>query len=80
MVNLTNSNLLLGGMWALLDSIVIIWGGFKFFTGLNKRLDKIEYILLNDGKSGLVNKVDTLIENQQEIKMDVEIMKAKAGC
>ena len=42
-----------------------------------KRLDRIEYALYNDGKTGLINKVDALIENQQVIKTDVEVMKAK---
>ena len=42
-----------------------------------KRLDKIDYALYNDGKTGLINKVDCLIERQQEIKIDVEVLKAK---
>lgn len=42
-----------------------------------KRLDRIEYALYNDGKTGLINKVDDLLENQQAIKVDVEVMKAK---
>jgi hypothetical protein len=42
-----------------------------------KRLDKIDYALYNDGRTGLINKVDCLIENQQIIKIDVEVMKAK---
>ena len=42
-----------------------------------KRLDKIDYVLLNDGKTGLVNKVDQLIENQQVIRIDVEVLKAR---
>lgn len=42
-----------------------------------KRLDRIEYALYNDGQTGLINKVDQLIENQQIIKVDVEVMKAK---
>lgn len=40
------------------------------------RLDRIEYALYNDGKTGLINKVDSLIENQQAIKTDIEVMKA----
>lgn len=40
-------------------------------------LTKIMYALYNDGHTGLINKVDTLIENQQQIKIDVEVMKAK---
>ena len=42
-----------------------------------KRLDKIDYALYNDGKTGLINKVDQLIDNQQVIKIDVEVLKAR---
>ena len=42
-----------------------------------KRLDKIDYALYNDGKTGLVNKVDNLLDNQQSIKIDVEVLKAR---
>jgi len=41
-------------------------------------LSKIMYALYNDGKTGLINKVDHLIEHQQQIKIDVEVMKSKA--
>lgn len=41
-----------------------------------KRLDRIEYALYNDGKTGLINKVDALMENQQLIRTDLEVMKA----
>lgn len=40
-----------------------------------KRLDKIDYALYNDGQTGLINKVDCLIERQQDIKIDVEVLK-----
>lgn len=43
-----------------------------------KRLDKIEYALYNDGKTGLINKVEELLENQQCIRVDVEVLKSKA--
>lgn len=42
-----------------------------------KRLDRIEYALYNDGKTGLINKVDDLLDNQQAIRVDVEVMKAR---
>jgi len=45
---------------------------------LKDQLTKINYALYNDGKTGLINKVDQLIENQQQIKIDVEVMKARA--
>ena len=46
---------------------------------LAARLERIEYALFNDGQTGLVNKVDRLIENQQEIKEDVLVLKVKSG-
>jgi len=45
---------------------------------LSRRLDRIEYALYNDGQTGLINKVDHLVQNQQIIKTEVEIIKAKA--
>ena len=45
---------------------------------LKDQLSRITYALYNDGQTGLINKVDQLIENQQAIKIDVEIMKAKS--
>jgi hypothetical protein len=45
---------------------------------LKDQLAKINYALYNDGQTGLINKVDQLIENQQAIKLDVEIMKVKS--
>ena len=50
----------------------------KHTEELKDKLNRIEYALYNDGKTGLINKVDELIENQQVIKIDVEVMKAKA--
>jgi hypothetical protein len=77
-MNLTDGNLIFGIIWAALETFVIIGGGIKFFNKMTRRLDKIEYILLNDGKTGLVNKVDSLVENQQYIKTEIEVIKAKA--
>ena len=44
---------------------------------MDKRLDRIEYAIFNEGKTGLVNKVDLLIENQQQIKEEVLILKVQ---
>ena len=46
---------------------------------LKEKLNRIEYALYNDGQTGLVNKVDMLIDRQQEIKVDVEVLKAKVA-
>lgn len=44
---------------------------------LKDQLSKIMYALYNDGKTGLINKVEELLENQQSIKVDVAVMKAR---
>jgi hypothetical protein len=44
---------------------------------LKEKLTRIEYALYNDGKTGLINKVEELLENQHQIKIDVEVMKVK---
>jgi hypothetical protein len=49
----------------------------KYTEELKEKLNRIEYALYNDGKTGLINKVEELLENQQCIRIDVEVMKAK---
>ena len=49
----------------------------KHTEELKDELTKINYALYNNGKTGLINKVEELLENQQQIKIDVEVMKAK---
>jgi hypothetical protein len=51
----------------------------KYTEELKDKLNRIEYALYNDGHTGLINKVDQLIENQQYIKIDVEVMKSKVA-
>jgi len=45
---------------------------------IEDKLARIEYALYNDGQTGLINKVEELLVNQQAIRLDVEIMKVKA--
>jgi hypothetical protein len=49
----------------------------KHTDELKDKLARIEYALYNDGKTGLINKVEELLENQHSIKVDVEVMKAR---
>ena len=49
----------------------------KYTEELKEQLNRINYALYNDGQTGLINKVDKLIENQQCIRVDVEVMKAR---
>jgi len=77
----SNANSISNTIWATLESIVIIGKPIFFILKgqrkLDKRLDRIEYALFNDGKTGLINKVDSLIENQNYIKTDVAVLKAQ---
>ena len=76
-----NANSISNTIWATLESIVIIGTPIFFILKgqrkLDKRLDRIEYALFNDGKTGLINKVDSLIESQNYIKTDVAVLKAQ---
>ena len=47
------------------------------FEEISKGLSRINYALFNDGKTGLVNKVDSIIERQQDISEDVAVLKAR---
>jgi cyclopropane fatty-acyl-phospholipid synthase-like methyltransferase len=64
---------LLAGMGMIAKHTIV-----KHTEELKDKLNRIEYALYNDGHTGLINKVDQLIENQNIIKIDVEVMKAKA--
>ena len=64
---------LLAGMAMIAKHTIV-----KHTEELKDKLNRIEYALYNDGKTGLINKVEELLENQQIIKIDVEVMKAKA--
>ena len=44
---------------------------------IDRRNLRIEYALYNEGRTGLINKVEELLKNQQAIKVDVEVLKAK---
>ena len=50
----------------------------EYTEELKDKLNRIEYALYNDGKTGLINKVEELLENQQHIRIDVEVLKARA--
>jgi hypothetical protein len=71
-LNLFNGNLFFTAFWAILDSIVIIGGGIKFFSSMNKRLDRIEYQLYNNGGESMKDAID-------RIETELIILKTKLG-
>lgn len=74
---LQEGNLLVTSVLAIFEIVVILSLVFRFLNKFIKRLDRIEYALYNDGKTGLINKVDELLDNQQSILVDVEVLKSK---
>lgn len=77
MINLTNGNLLFGAVWAILDSLVIIIGGFKFFAKMNKRLDRIEYQLYENGGGSMKDQINNVCNDINELKINQAIIKTK---
>ena len=71
-MGLTNGNLLFGAIWAIADTVVIIGGGIKFFSSMNKRLDRIEYQLYNNGGESMKDAID-------RIEVELLILKTKLG-
>jgi hypothetical protein len=85
-----NANIVASTIWAIVETIAIIAAGLfavnKMLKRIERRFDvqdaqliKINYALFNEGKTGLINKVDSLVDKQQEIKTDVAIIKSKQG-
>ena len=77
MINLTNGNLLFGAIWAILDSLVIIIGGFRFFARMNKRLDRIEYQLYENGGGSMKDQINCIKEDVTDLKVNQAIIKTK---
>ena len=67
----------LGVHRAIEDHMAEIRKELEPINEMDKRLGRIEYALYNDGKTGLINKVDLLVENQQGIKDDVLVLKVQ---
>jgi hypothetical protein len=76
-VNLNSSSALFSTLWAIAETLVIVGGGFKAYMAINRKIDRINYALFNDGVHGVVQQVADLHDNQQIIKTDIEVMKAK---
>ena len=70
-------------IWASLESIGIILTPFIWLINRDiktqKKLDRIEYAIFNDGKTGLKNKVDEISEDLPAIKTDIAIIKFSLG-
>lgn len=61
----------------ILNIVTILSVGAQFFNKITKRLDRIEYALYNDGKTGLVQEQQAQTKTINAMKIDLEVMKAK---
>jgi hypothetical protein len=67
-----SGNLLFGAIWAFCETFVIIGGAIGAVYKLNKRLDRIEYQLYNNGGESMKDAVD-------RIETELQILQIKLG-
>lgn len=46
-------------------------------TVQDNKLQKIDYALFNEGKTGLVNKVDQILDNQASMNTSIAVLESK---
>lgn len=73
------TNMVVSTLVGIANLIVVFGGGFKVYVNIVRKLDRVEYALYNDGKTGLINKVDAALVEISEIKTDVAVIKVKTN-
>lgn len=74
---INNGSLLFSGVWAFCETIVIFTAAYKFFSKMNKRLDRIEYQLYENGGGSLKDQINCIREDVTELKINQAVIKAK---
>ena len=64
---------------SLLEILVIVAGGFRVIYKLNKRLDRIEYQLYENGGSSMKDQMNRQDDTLNLLALDLAILKAKLG-
>ena len=64
---------------SLLEILVIVAGGFRIIYKLNKRLDRIEYQLYENGGGSMKDQMNRQDETLQGLALDLAVLKAKLG-
>lgn len=81
MIFWSNASSITNTIWAVLESLIIIATPIfminKKFNKMEKRLDRIEYAIFNDGKTGLKNRVDDIWSEIPELKSDIKVIQHK---
>ena len=74
---INNMSLVFSGVWAFCETIVIFTLAFKFFSKMNKRLDRIEYQLNENGGGSMKDQINCIGEDIMELKINQAVIKAK---
>jgi hypothetical protein len=68
-------------LWAIVTVISIILAGFgvilRYLMRIEKRFTKIDYALWNEGRTGLVQRVEEMHAKQSEMSTDIAVIKSK---
>ena len=74
---INNGSLLFSGIWALCETVVIFTAAYKFFSKMNRRLDRIEYQLYENGGGSMKDQINCIVEDVTELKINQAVIKAK---
>ena len=74
---INNMSLVFSAIWAFCETIVIFTLAFKFFSKMNKRLDRIEYQLNENGGGSMKDQINCIGEDLIELKINQAVIKAK---
>lgn len=64
---------------SMLEILVIVAGGLRVIYKLNKRLDRIEYQLYENGGGSMKDQMNRQDETLQGLALDLAVLKAKLG-
>lgn len=64
---------------SILEILVIVAGGFRVIYKLNKRLDRIEYQLYENGGSSMKDQMNRQDLTLHAVTLDLAVLKAKLG-
>ena len=74
---IANGNLLFSGIWAFCETVVIFTAAYKFFAKMNRRLDRIEYQLYENGGGSMKDQINKVCDDVHELRINQAIIKTK---
>ena len=74
---INNGSLLFSGIWAFCETVVIFTAAYKFFAKMNRRLDRIEYQLYENGGGSMKDQINKVCDDIQELKVNQAIIKTR---